>query len=136
MDSTTNEADPLSAITAMLREFGKQAERGELTALLIGFVRKDGAAAVQSSPMTAITLNHLSMLLQRRVARSYDRALAASEAPRSPTGAMRTHSPKTPEVQLPRKVRRAVKAKQRKLQKKAVKQAKLNGPPLPPETIT
>lgn len=129
-EKVSDQVDPVSKI---LREFTEQAERGELAAIAIGFIRKDGGASVQSTPMAAATMNHLWRLFDRKVSRLYDMAVSAAERPRSPTGAVRAQSPTAPAVQLPRKVRRQVEAKQRKMQKKAAKKSKLNGPPLPPE---
>lgn len=123
-------------VRAMLDQFVVKAMEGKFASLAIAYVQKDGAAAVQSTPMAAVTMNHLLMLFHRKVARVYDRALAASEQARSPTGAIRPQSPQSPAAQLPRKVRRQVEAQQKKLQKKAAKKAKgkLNGPPLPVES--
>lgn len=119
----------------LLRQFLQRAERGELTAVVIGFVTKEGAASVQSSPMTAITMNHIQRLLDRKVDRLYDRALAVADMPRSPTGiGVRTQAAQSPAVQLPRKVRRQVQAAQKRVLKKSLKRKGLAGPPLTAES--
>jgi hypothetical protein len=117
-------------VLKLLKEFTQMAERGELSAVMVGFVLKGGDSAIRSTPMAASMMNHLSRILDCKVDRMYDRAMAAGEQPRSPTLAMRAQAPA--EAQLPRKVRRQVQAAQRKMQKKAKKKA-LSGPPLPAE---
>jgi hypothetical protein len=120
-------------VRKMLREFMEKATRDELAGIAIAFIQKDGAAAVQSTGMTAVNMNHLLMLFNRKVSRMYDRALAAAEQPRSPTGAVTAQSPTSPAAQLPRKIRRQVAAAQKKVLKKSLKRKGLAGPPLPPE---
>lgn len=124
---TENVSSPPDPVMKMLRDFTERAERGELAAIAVGFVTKDGNASVQSTPMAAATMNHVWRLLDRKVSRLYDRALSAAEQPRSPTGAVPAQNPVA--AQLPRVVRRKVEAIQRKMRKKK----KLSGPPLPAE---
>lgn len=129
MATSPDQVSVSDPVLKMLREFVAQAERGELGSIAVAFVRKDGGASVQSTPMPAATMNHLWRLFDRKVSRLYDRAATAAEQPRSPTGPVPAQNPVM--AQLPRKVRRQVEAKQRKMQKKAAKKSKLSGPPLP-----
>ena len=117
-------ARPPHPVEVTLTEFLGRARFGEFTAIVIGFIKADGGAAVQSTPMSPVMMNHLSKLLERRVSREYDRALAQNVA-RSGTGAGAVpEAPRTsPAVTLPRKVRRSVKRKQNKLQALAEKNA-------------
>ncbi|HSV90887.1 MAG TPA: hypothetical protein VLH80_07290 [Nitrospiraceae bacterium] len=120
------EKDPVpavgqAAVSILLDRFQELAKKGELQALVIGFVKTDGGAAVQSTPMNAIMMNHLCRLIDRRVSREYDRALAQASGARATTGAgaVPENPRQSPAVQLPRNVRRQVEKAQRKLQKRA-----------------
>jgi hypothetical protein len=110
----------------MLTEYLEKAKKGELQSLILGFVRVDGGAAVQSTPMSPVMMNHLSTLLERRVAREYDRALAQANNARVGTGAgaVPETSRQSPAAKLPRKVRRAVQQRQKALQELAAKKEK------------
>lgn len=110
-------AGPRAAIEKLLREMGAMLERGELQSLVVGFVKTDGGAAIQSTPMSPVMMNHLSTLLERRVAREYDRALAQANSARAGTGAgaVPESSRKVPPVKLPRNVRRQVSKAQKRL---------------------
>jgi hypothetical protein len=117
----------------MLEEYLAKAKKGELQSIIIGFVRVDGGAAVQSTPMSPVMMNHLSTLLERRVAREYDRALAQANSARGGTGAgaVPEMPRQSPAAQLPRKVRRAVQQRQKNLQQLAEKKAKQQKKPEP-----
>lgn len=118
-------------IETMLSEFLGRARSGELTSLVICYANTAGGAAVQSSPMSPIMMNHLSKLLERRVTREYDQALTKANTPRPGTGAGAVPEQARVAAQLPRKVRRAVKRSQDKLLQHAEKTAKK--PPAAPE---
>lgn len=115
-------ASPSARVGKLLEEMTALHAKGQLQALQVGYVRADGGAVVQSTPMSPVMLNHLSKLLERRVSREYDRALAQASAPAAGTGAGAV--PETPRnsvaAKLPRKVRRQVEKAQRKAAKKAV----------------
>lgn len=114
-------APKASPAVPFLEKYLELARKGEIQAVMLGYVQLNGGAAVQSTPMSPIMLNHLSTLLERRVAREYDRALAKSSDAVSPTGPMRANSPKS---ELPRKVRRQVEIAQRKEAARLAKKAK------------
>lgn len=117
-----------SPALAILRKLTKMAEAGEIVQVVTAYATVNGAATVLSSPMSAISMNHFCRLIDRRVAREYDAALTKANQNVSPTQPMRSNSPKSPIAQLPRNVRRRVKAEQQRLQKKAEKKAsKPNG---------
>lgn len=101
---------PQEAIKRLLVEMISMLERGDLQSLVVGFVKTDGGAAIQSTPMSPVMMNHLSTLLERRVAREYDRALAQANSARAGTGAgaVPETSRKVPPVKLPRNVRREI----------------------------
>lgn len=107
---------PKARIDKLLAEMLAMHAAGELQALVIGFVKKDGAAAVQSTPMSGVMMNHLSKLWERRVAREYDRALAQANGSRATTGAgaVPESARQSHVAALPRKVRRQVLAAQKK----------------------
>ena len=113
-----------SAVSELLEKYLEMAVKGELQAVVVGFIKTDGGAAIQSTPMSAITMNHLSRLLDRRVAREYDRALAQAAGQRTGTGAGAVPEQPRQAAQLPRKVRRQVQEKLRNLEKLAAKRAK------------
>lgn len=122
METSSETAAPAAAngpearIDKLLAEMHAMHAAGELQALVIGFVKKGGAAAVQSTPMSGVMMNHLSKLWERRVAREYDRALAQANGSRATTGAgaVPESARQPPGAALPRKVRRQVAAAQRK----------------------
>lgn len=115
-----------AATVALLTRYLKMAEKGELQSVLVAYVKSDGTAAVQSSPMPAMTMNHLCRLIDRRVSRDYDRVMLAANKPKSPTGPVPVNSQSPAMAALPRKTRRAVEARQRNLQKLSDKKAKAN----------
>lgn len=113
---------PSQRSAEFMRKYLEMAEKGEITSVVVGYIRPNGGAAVQSTPMSAIMLNHLSKLLERRVSREYDRALAQNaEAARSSTGAGAVPEKGRQEAALPRNVRRALENRQKKLTKRAMK---------------
>lgn len=127
MDTPEKSPDPSpgkQSVSELLAKFQEMATKGELQAVVVGYVKNDGGAAVQSTPMSAITMNHLSMLLQRRVAREYDRALQQAGAPRPGTGAGPVPEQPRQAANLPRKVRREAKLRLENLAKLQRKQAK------------
>lgn len=125
-------APPPSPVVVMLTEYLDKAKKGELQSIILGFVRLDGGAAVQSTPMSPVMMNHLSTLLSRRVAREYDRALAQANSARTGTGAGAVPETSRQSAQLPRKVRRAVQQRQKNLQQLAAKKARKEKPVPPP----
>ena len=128
---------PASPVVVMLSEYLEKAKNGELQSLILGFVRVDGGAAVQSTTMSPVMINHLSTLLERRVAREYDRALAQANNARIGTGAgaVPETSRQSPAAVLPRKVRRAVQQRQKNLQALALKKAKKEKQAAPPPPV-
>lgn len=115
---------PQGQMVKMLADRLEQAKAGKLQSVMIGFVTTEGAAGVESSPMSPIMLNHLSFLLQRRVSGAYDRA-ARSEGPGAPpvgkvpsTAAGAKVIPKV-DNNLPRKTRRQIAKQINKASKKA-----------------
>lgn len=126
-EQTPSTAPKVSPTVEFLEKYLAMAKAGELQSVMVGYVQMNGGAAVQTTPMSPVMLNHLSTLLDRRVAREYDRALAKSSDARSPTGAMRSNSPKQPEPQLPRKVRRQIELAQKKERERLARKAKANG---------
>lgn len=121
---------PRAAIEKVLYEIDAMHQAGTLQALVVGFVKTDGGAAIQSTPMSPVLMNHLSTLLERRVAREYDRALAQANSAARPgtgAGAVPESSRQSPAAKLPRKIRRQVAHQQSKMhaknQKKIDKQA-------------
>lgn len=65
---------PQARVIQMLMDRLADAKAGNVQSLVIGYTTPDGGASVEATPMSAVMLNHLSTLLQRRVMRSYDRA--------------------------------------------------------------
>lgn len=118
------QAAPKRPAVEFLRRFLDMAEKGEITGVVLGYIKADGGAAVQSTPMSAVMMNHLSKLLDRRVDREYDRAIAQASAPPASTGARTVPDKSRVEAHLPRNVRRLHEKNLQKLQKKAVKGAK------------
>lgn len=116
----------ISPTVEFLEKYLAMAKAGDLQSVMVGYVQMNGGAAVQTTPMSPVMLNHLSTLLERRVAREYDRALAKSSEARSPTGAMRSNSPKAAPP-LPRKVRRQIEIAQKKEMERLGRKAKQNG---------
>lgn len=116
---------PQEAIKRLLVEMISMFERGDLQSLVVGFVKTNGGAAIQSTPMSPVMMNHLSTLLERRVAREYDRALAQANSARAGTGAgpVPETSRKTAPAKLPRKVRRQVEKAQRRVLERSKKKA-------------
>jgi hypothetical protein len=112
-----------SVVVAFLERYLEMARKGELQAVVLGFVKVDGGAAVQSTPMSAILMNHLCRLHERRVTREYDRAIAAAAPARQTTGAGAVPDKARQEAQLPRKARRQLEERARNLQKLAKKKA-------------
>lgn len=119
-------APKVSPTVEFLEKYLAMAKAGDLQSVMVGYVQTNGGAAVQTTPMSPVMLNHLSTLLERRVAREYDRALAKSSEARSPTGAMRTNSPKEAPP-LPRKMRRQIEIAQKKEMERLARKAKQNG---------
>lgn len=111
-------------VVTFLKRYLEMAQKGEIQSVVLGYVRTDGGAAVQSTPMSTIMMNHLSTLLELRVAREYARAMAQASAPAATTGARGVPEKGRTEAQLPRKARRAVEQRRRNLQKLAMKEAK------------
>lgn len=112
-------ATPQSFCQPILESFLKMAAAGELQSILIAYVRVDGGAAVQSTPMNAVTVNHLCRLIDRRVNQQYDRVTAPAGSNRSPTAGVPVNSPRAKEraevaARLPRKVRRQLAVTERK----------------------
>jgi len=107
---------PKEAIKKLLDTLQGMADKGELQGLVVGFIKMDGGAAIQSTPISPVLMNHLSRLLDRRVAREYDRALAQANGARTSTGAgaVPESSRQSPAAMLPRKVRRQVEKAQKK----------------------
>ena len=127
-----------SPVVVMLSEYLEKAKKGELQSIILGFVRVDGGAAVQSTPMSPVMMNHLSTLLGRRVAREYDRALAQANSAARPgtgAGAVPENPRQSPAAQLPRKVRRAVQQRQKALQDLAAKKEKKARKAAPPPPV-
>jgi hypothetical protein len=120
-------APKVSPTIEFLEKYLAMAKAGDIQSVMVGYVQKDGGAAVQTTPMSPVMLNHLSTLLERRVAREYDRALAKTSEARSPTGAMRANSPKTDSLPLPRKMRRQIELARKKEMERLAKRAKQNG---------
>lgn len=125
-EQSTPPAPKVSPTVEFLEKYLAMAKAGELQSVMVGYVQMTGGAAVQTTPMSPVMLNHLSTLLERRVAREYDRALAKSSEARSPTGAMRANSPKQT-LPLPRKMRRQIELAQKKEMERLAKKAKANG---------
>jgi hypothetical protein len=130
---TESQAPKLTAqenIRELLLQFTERNEKGQLANLAIAFTSVNGAADVLSSRMSPVSMCHLLKLFERRVNASYDKALKGADQPRqpvSPTGPMRTNSPKADGklTGLPRNVRRQVKRAQEKEAKaKQVRDAK------------
>jgi len=108
----------------LLKRLLTAAKAGNITAVAIAYTTKDGGAAVQASPMSAVTLNHLWRLFDDRVRAAYQEVRARASATRSPTAAMRVTAPKAAAAAvLPRAVRRAVARAQAKVADKAARQA-------------
>lgn len=120
-DEPVRTPDPKKPVVEFLRRYLEMAEKGELQSVVLGFVKTDGGAAVQSTPISAVMMNHLSMLLQIRVQRAYREAMAQATAPAPSTGARGVPEKARTEAILPRKVRREV---QRNLQRLTKKKAK------------
>ncbi|OLC01245.1 MAG: hypothetical protein AUI15_05880 [Actinobacteria bacterium 13_2_20CM_2_66_6] len=112
----------------LLKRLLTEAKAGNITNVAVAFTTKEGGAAVQASPMSAVTLNHLWRLFDDRVRAAYQEVRARASATRSPTAAMSVTAPK-PEVAkaaavLPRAVRRAVARAQAKQADKAMRAPK------------
>lgn len=116
------EGPKASPTVEFLEKYLARAKAGELQAVMIGLVQADGGASVQTTVMSPVMLNHLSTLLERRVAREYDRALAKSSEPHSPTQGVRSNSPKAPA--LPRKMVRQIERAQKKESERLARKAK------------
>lgn len=115
---------PKRPAVEFLRRYLEMAEKGEIQSVVLGYIKADGGAAVQSTPMSAVMMNHVSKLLDRRVDREYDRAIAQASGQPTGTGARTVPDKARAEAQLPRNVRRVVQRNQQKLQEKATKTAK------------
>lgn len=127
MATTDNNAEPTTgqaAVSRLLEKYLDMARKGELQSVVVGFIKVDGAAAIQSTPMSAVSMNHLCRLLDRRVSRDYDRALSQAAAQGTGTGAGPVPEQPRQTGQLPRKVRRDVQQRIRNLEKLAAKKAK------------
>lgn len=114
---------PQEQIKILLEEFSKRAADGKLANLAIAFTTREGVADVYSSPMSPVSMCHLSKLFDRRVNMAYDKALRsadkAKQAATSPTGSVKVNSPAARvAAQLPRKVRRQVLAEAKRRNKK------------------
>lgn len=125
-----NPETPQSPVAVLLAGLQEMVRKNELQALVIGFVKSDGGAAIQSTPMSAVMLNHLCRLIDRRVSREYDRALAQANGARPTTGAGAVPEVARQVAQLPRKVRREVQQRVRNLQKLAAKKGKTASEPI------
>lgn len=125
-EQNTPPAPKDSPTVEFLEKYLAMARTGDIQSVMVGYVQKDGGAAIQTTPMSPVMLNHLSTLLERRVAREYDRALAKMSETRSPTGAMRANSPK-PAPLLPRNVRRQIDLAKKRERQRLAKAAKANG---------
>lgn len=121
METTTPATDTpatgKAALALMLEGFLEMVEADKIQSLVIGYVGVDGGAAIQSTPMSPVMLNHVSKLLERRVNRQYDQALARANAPRAPSGGV-PEVPRQDPTKLPRNVRRQVEKAQRKMHQK------------------
>lgn len=115
------EAPKVSPTVEFLEKYLARAKAGEVQAVMIGLVQVDGGASVQTTVMSPVMLNHLSTLLERRVAREYDRALAKSSEARSPTAGVRSNTPKPA---LPRKMVRQIERAQKKESDRLARKAK------------
>jgi len=111
-------------VVEFLRRYLDMAEKGEIQSVVLGYIKTDGGANLQSTPISPIMMNHLHKLLERRVDREYDRAIAqAADSGRQTTGAQAV--PEKPHQQaVPRKVRREVQQRVKNLQKLAAKKAR------------
>lgn len=122
-------------ILDLLSVFQGRAEKGELQGISIAYLNKNGVADVLGTPMSVVSLNHLGRLFELRVVDAYKSAMAKESATRSPTGAMRSNSPRAqiPPVdhQLPRKARRLLQKAQKKMLDKSKRAAPL---PIPKAT--
>jgi hypothetical protein len=126
VETPTNESapsQPKRPVVEFLKRYLEMAEKGEITSVVLGYISSKGGAALQSTPMSPIMLNHLSKLLDRRVNREYDQAMAQASEPRATTGAGAVPAKSRQEAHLPRNVRRAFENRQKKLVKQATKKA-------------
>lgn len=108
-------------VVEFLKRYLEMAEKGEIQSVVLGYVKTDGGAAVQSTPISTIMMNHLSTLLEIRVAREYRLAMEQAAGPAASTGARGVPEKPRVEAQLPRAVRRAMQKSQQKLAVKAAK---------------
>lgn len=120
-ETVSESSSTKSPVVSLLEQLQEMNAKGELQSFIVGFVKTDGGAAVQSTPMNAITLNHLCRLIERRVTRQYDQVMAQTSAPRPSTGAGGVPEVARAAALLPRKVRRAVQERQKNLEKLAKK---------------
>lgn len=85
---------PADQITRLLTQVA--ADAGELQGLVIGYVRKDGGAAVRWTPMNTAMLSHLHRIFGLKVDREYMASMTAGPGTRAPnvnqavTSALRT----------------------------------------------
>lgn len=123
-ETVDQKLSPQGKVVHMLMNALERAKAGKLQAVIVGYITTEGAAAVESTPMSPVMLNHVSYLLQRRVSNAYDRA-AAAQVPNSGVGAVPATGgkdkivPVTPGVPIARKQRRLMAKQINKLAKKA-----------------
>lgn len=123
--SPTPPPSPQRPVVEFLRRYLDMAEKGEVQSVVLGYIKSDGGAAMQSTPMSAIMMNHLSTLLERRVNREYDRAIAQAAGPgRQSTGVGAVPEKPRVEAVLPRNVRRQIEKRNAKQQKATSKVAR------------
>lgn len=84
MTDETPRLSPQAQVIQMLMDRLEDAKAGKIEAVIVGYTTPEGGAAVQSTPMGPVMMNHLSMILQRRVMRAYDRSEQIRQASASP----------------------------------------------------
>jgi hypothetical protein len=114
-DTASPRLSQQAQVIQMLQDRLEEAKLGKIESILIGFTTTEGGATVQSTPMGPLMMNHLSMILQRRVWRAYDRAEQIRQASASPgtgrvpvTGKEAKIVPAAAAPGVPRNKRRAI----------------------------
>lgn len=120
MTDTPPKLSPQAQVIKLLEDKLAEVKEGKITGVVLGWTTTDGGAAVMSTGIHAIMLNHLSLLLQRRVDQVYDRIERAAQQERHPgPGPVSTAGQPKTLASLPRSVRRQVKKAQQKAAAKA-----------------